>query len=110
MGLFAKGDVVIASLRFSDFTASKRRPALIVATPKGLDPVLCLITSKARSDGYDVLIKKADFTSGGLRRDSNVRPCHLFSLDPSVIEYKAGTLKAEKVDEVIAKIVYMVKA
>lgn len=108
MGVFAKGDVVIASLSYSDFSRSKRRPALIVATPKGLDPVLCLITSRMRGDDYDVLIKKTDFATGGLRRKSNARPCHLFSLDPRVIEYKAGTLKPEKIKEVTAKIVEMV--
>lgn len=48
MGAFARGDVIIASLSYSDFSASKRRPALVVAVPGGLDPVLCLLTSKAR--------------------------------------------------------------
>jgi mRNA interferase MazF len=54
MGLFTKGDVVVAPLDFSDFSDFKRRPALVVAAPKGLHPVLCMITSRGRGDGYDI--------------------------------------------------------
>jgi mRNA interferase MazF len=50
MGIFAKGDVVVAPLDFSDFSNFKRRPALVIATPTGLDPVLCMITSRGRGD------------------------------------------------------------
>lgn len=107
MGVFAKGDVVVASLDFSDFSNSKRRPALVVAAPKELDPILCMITSRGRNDGYDVVITKADFESGGLRADSFVRFCHLFSIDESIIEYKVGQLKDEKVKEIIAKLIVM---
>jgi len=107
MGPFAKGDVIIASLSYSDFSGSKRRPALVVAAPQGLDPVLCLITSRARSDGYDVAIGSEDFASGGLNRDSTVRVCHLFTLDPSLIDYTAGVLGPAKILEVTTGIVSM---
>ena len=107
MGSFAKGDVIIASLSYSDFSGSKRRPALVVAAPQGLDPVLCLITSRTRNDGYDVLIGSEDFTSGGLNRDSAVRVCHLFTIDPTLIDYTAGVLKPEKLEEVMSGIISM---
>ena len=110
MGVFAKGDVVVAPLDFSDFSNFKRRPALVVATPKGFDPILCMITSRGRGDGHDVVITKADFESGGLRADSFVRSCHLFSIDESIIEYQVGKLKDEKVKEVIAKIIALLNA
>ena len=107
MGAFAKGDVIIAALSYSDFSGGKRRPALVIAAPSGLDPVLCLITSRSRNDGYDVSIRRTDFTSGGLSIDSIVRTCHLFTIDPKLIDYKAGILKAEKIKEITAKIVAM---
>lgn len=108
MGAFVKGDVIVASLAYSDFSGSKRRPALVIAAPVGLDPVLCLITSKSRGDEYDVSISSSDFTTGGLSLDSNVRVCHLFTLDPLIIDYKAGSLKPEKMQEVTAKITKMI--
>jgi mRNA interferase MazF len=107
MGTFIKGDVIVASLNYSNLSGGKRRPALVVAAPMGLDPVLCLITSKSRGDDYDVSITKADFISGGLSIDSNVRACHMFTLDPKIIDYQAGALKPEKVNEVISKIIKM---
>lgn len=107
MGPFAKGDVIIASLSYSDFSGSKRRPALVVATPDGLDPVLCLISSRTRGDSYDVTIRAEDFASGGLNRDSAVRVCHLFTLDPSLIDYAAGVLRSAKMQEVTSGIVAM---
>lgn len=110
MGLFARGDIVIAPLDFSDFTNYKRRPALVVATPTGLDPVLCMITSRGRNDGYDIPLNKTDFASGGLRIDSFVRTCHLFTIDENIIEYKAGQIKNEKLGDVIANIVAMLQA
>lgn len=110
MGAFAKGDVIVAALSYSDFSASKRRPALVVAAPDGLDPVLCLITSRARNDGYDIPISSPDFASGGLSRDSSVRVCHLFTLDPAIIDYKAGKLKTDKLQEVTARIIEMLNA
>lgn len=110
MGTFTKGDVIVASLSYSDFSGGKRRPALVVAAPAGLDLVLCLITSKTRNDGFDIPITKADFASGSLSIDSAVRPCHLFSLDPQLVAYTAGRLKSTKVKAVTAKIIEMVTA
>lgn len=108
MGAFVKGDVIVASLSYSDFSGSKRRPALVVAAPLGLDPVLCLITSKSRGDDYDVSVSNSDFASGGLSLNSVVRVCHLFTLDPSIIDYKAGSLKPEKMREITTRIIKMV--
>jgi mRNA interferase MazF len=110
MGIFAKGEVVVAPLDFSDFSNYKRRPAVVIATPRGLDPILCMITSRGRNDGYDAPLTLADFENGGLRIDSYVRTCHLFTIDENIIEYKVGMLKEEKVQEIVAKIVAMVSA
>jgi mRNA interferase MazF len=107
MGVFTRGDVVVAALSYSDFSGAKRRPALVVAAPDGLDPVLCLITSQGRGDGFDVPVTKSDFVTGGLRGDSNVRTRHIFTLDSEVIDYRAGTLKGGKVTEVVDRIVEM---
>jgi PemK-like, MazF-like toxin of type II toxin-antitoxin system len=91
MGLFAKGDVVVAA-------------------PESLHPILCMITSRGRGDGYDVALTKADFASGGLRIESVARICQLFTLDEDIIEYQVGKLKKEKLEGIISKIVEMFEA
>ncbi len=105
MAAFVKGDVVIVPFPFSDLSQAKRRPALVVANLTGDDLILCQITSQARADSYAVAITNADFSNGGLNQDSNIRPNRLFTADQGIILYKAGQLKAEKLKEVIDKII-----
>jgi mRNA interferase MazF len=100
-----KGDVVVLPFPFSDLSGTKRRPALVVATLTGDDVILCQITSRASSDDYSVPIAGADFISGGLRQDSNVRPNRLFTADSNIVVYRAGTGTDAKIGEVVAGII-----
>jgi mRNA interferase MazF len=104
MGAFVKGDVVVSPFPFSDLSASKKRPALVVATLTGDDVILCQITSQAVSDSYAVPLTDRDFTSGGLRQASSIRPNRLFTAESSIILYRAGTVSAAKMEEVVAKL------
>jgi mRNA interferase MazF len=108
MGAFVKGDVVVVPFPFSDLSAAKRRPALVVATLTGDDVILCQITSRAVADGYAIPITDSDFSTGGLRQDSNVRPNRLFTADSNLIIYQAGTLSTTKVQGIIARIVQII--
>ncbi len=105
MARFIKGDVVILPFPFSDLSQAKRRPALVVANLKGDDLILCQITSQTVSDDYAVAITNIDFSSGGLNRNSNVRPNRVFTADQGIILYKAGQLKIDKIKDVIDKII-----
>ncbi len=105
MATFIKGDVVIVPFPFSDLSQAKRRPALVVSKLAGDDLILCQITSQAISDNYAIAVTNVDFASGGLNLNSNIRPNRLFTADTGIIIYKAGQLKAEKLKEVINKII-----
>ncbi|HUT93964.1 MAG TPA: type II toxin-antitoxin system PemK/MazF family toxin [Thermoguttaceae bacterium] len=105
MGAFVKGDVVVAPFPFSDLSSTKKRPALVVATLTGDDVILCQITSQAVADGYAVPLADHDFTSGGLRQASNIRPNRLFTAERSIVLYRAGTISPAKMQEVLAKLV-----
>jgi mRNA interferase MazF len=110
MGRFVKGDVVVLPYPFSDFSALKRRPALVVAELTGDDVILCQITSNKVADTYAIPIKSSDFATGRLRKNSNVRPNRLFTADSNTILYRAGKLKSSKVSEVTAKIIQIMSA
>jgi mRNA interferase MazF len=110
MGPFVKGDVVILPFPFSDLSATKRRPALVVASLTGDDVILCQITSRTVADNYAIAIEDVDFATGGLRQDSNVRPNRLFTADSSIILYRAGTLNSDKVQAVVSQIVEIISA
>lgn len=65
MGAFVTGDMVVAPVPFSDLSAAKKRPALVVATLTGNDIILCQITSQAGMDSYAAPLIDRDFISGG---------------------------------------------
>ncbi len=100
MEKFVKGDVLVVPFPFSDLSDSKKRPVLVVATPGGDDIILCQITSKNRHDRYCVNLTDQDFKCGRLRVDSCIRPNRIFTADISLILYRAGRVKPEKMKEV----------
>jgi len=110
MGKFVKGDVVVAPFPYSDLTTSKKRPALVVAPLDGDDVILCQITSQMKQDDYSISLQNADFKSGTLHQNSFVRPNRLFTADARIILYKAGDVKSSKMDEVVDKIIAIIKA
>ena len=95
-----KGDVVVLPFPFSDLSANKRRPALIVAEGEYGDMILCQITSKPKKGAQSVELRDKDFQEGKLKITSYVRPKKIFTADSGLILYKAGKIKKEKAKEV----------
>ncbi|MGA2514938.1 MAG: type II toxin-antitoxin system PemK/MazF family toxin [Thermodesulfobacteriota bacterium] len=109
MAKFVKGEIVVIPFPFSDLTQAKRRPALILATLEGDDLILCQITSQTIKDNYAISITDYDFETGGLKKPSNVRPNRIFTADTHLVLYRVGTLKKEKLNEVIERVVEIVR-
>ena len=108
MGRFVKGDVVVIPFPYSDLSASKKRPALVVTSLDGDDVILCQITSQSISDRYGMPLNTADFRGGGLKHPSNIRPNRLFTADGRIVSYRAGAIKEEKLQEAIQKIIQII--
>jgi mRNA interferase MazF len=106
---FVKGDVVVIPFPFSDLSQSKRRPALVLASPEGDDVILCQITSKNIKDNYAISVDDTDFESGGLKQPSNIRPNRLFTADSHIVLYRIGSIRKAKLDHVINKVVEIIK-
>jgi mRNA interferase MazF len=100
-----KGDIVVVPFPFSDLSRAKRRPALVLATLDGDDLILCQVTSRAISDVHAIPVAAADFETGALKVDSNIRPNRIFTAERSIVAYRAGHLKATKTIEATAKVV-----
>ncbi|MBI2176468.1 type II toxin-antitoxin system PemK/MazF family toxin [Candidatus Woesearchaeota archaeon] len=109
MEKLVKGDIVVVPFPFSDLSASKKRPALVIASLTGNDLILCQITSKAKFDGYSISLAGADFEKGGLNVPSRIRPNRLFTADNSIILYKAGSLRQGKINEVEEALVRIIR-
>ncbi len=109
MERFVKGDVIVVPFPFSDLSATKRRPALVITNLVGDDFILCQITSELREDNYAIILENKDFKEGSLNQMSKIRPNKLFTADISIISYKVGSVKENKLKEFEDEIVKIIK-
>jgi mRNA interferase MazF len=105
---FVKGDVVILNFPFSDLSATKRRPAFVLANLGYGDVVLCQITSKPAKNEFSIKIEQNDFEVGSLPIVSFVRADKLFTADKELILYKAGHIKQEKIQQITETVISVI--
>ena len=109
METFVKGDVVVVSFPFSDLTQTKKRPALVLAAFSNHELLLSEITSKLKTHEYDLLLSERDFLKGTLTLISTLRLSRLFTTESSIVEYKVGSLSAEKLEEIEHLLITMIQ-
>ncbi|MFW5895643.1 MAG: type II toxin-antitoxin system PemK/MazF family toxin [archaeon] len=111
MARFIKGNVVVVPFPFSDLSrTNKKRPALVIKDLKGYDLILCQITSKSRSDNYSIPLFQRDFKRGNLKSKSYIRPNRIFTADIRIIDRSIGSIKRNKMNEVISKLIDIIKS
>jgi mRNA interferase MazF len=103
------GGFAVLPFPFSDLSQTKRRPALALAEAGGSELLLCQITNQAIRDRYAVAVSAADFRSGSLNKESNVRPNRIFTADEGLILYSAGHLLAAKTGAVVEKLIALLR-
>jgi mRNA interferase MazF len=108
MGRFVRGEVVVIPFPFSDLSATKHRPALVVADLPGDDVIRCQITSQRAGNSFAVSLANQDFVAGSLNRPSMIRPERIFTADTHIILRNVGKVSDDKVREVAATIVRIV--
>jgi mRNA interferase MazF len=77
---------------FSDLSASKLRPAVVLADAARGDWVLCQVTSNPYGDSRALELHAADFAQGSLHRVSFARPARLFTAQQQLITAKVAQL------------------
>ena len=109
MGTPATEAVVLVQFPFSDLSATKLRPAVVLADAGRGDWILCQITSNPYADTTAVPIADSDFTTGSLQRASFARPGKLFTANASLIATEVGRLKSEKHRQIVAAVVALLE-
>ncbi len=109
---FRRGSVVVVQVAFSDFSESKRRPALIVSAEsihrKFPDVVVCPISSRPRyfsrpGPGDQPL---HHWKAAGLRHPSTVRSSKTVAVDKRIVGRVLGRLRDEdlrRVDDALRR-------
>lgn len=101
--------MVVVTFPFSDLSASKQRPALVLASVSRGDLILCQITSRAVTGPLAVSLNPGDFASGSLPRQSNIRPERLFTAHESIVRATVGIVAESKLDQVIDAVIRVLR-
>jgi mRNA interferase MazF len=109
MGAPSVGDVVLVPFPFSDLSAAKVRPAVVLASVGRSDFVLRQITSNPYGDVHAVELKAADFAAGGLMVASFARPGKLFTANASLIARKVGALTNSATTQLLDAVVEVLR-
>ena len=76
-----KGDIVLISFPFTDFSGEKLRPAVVLVHSR-LDVTVCFITTQMHwKEPFDVLVKPS--VLNGVQKESLVRLSKIATLDKS---------------------------
>lgn len=103
--VIARRSVVLVPFPFSDLSAQKLRPALVLADAGRGDWLLCQITSKPYGDTRAAMLADADFDTGGLHLTSYARPAKLFTAHESLLRGVAGVVSVQAQRRVVAELV-----
>jgi mRNA interferase MazF len=103
--MYQRGDVVLLPFPFTDLSATKTRPAVVVSVPafaqETSDFTVAMITSVPRTTAYDYALQ--DWHAAHLLRPSWVR-AKLATLAPALVRYQPGKLSGTDMAEVEKRI------
>jgi mRNA interferase MazF len=111
MTRYSFGAVILVPFPFTDQSASKKRPAVVInsahyATSKP-DVILMAITSQLRSEAGAIDVQLADWQGAGLLKPSAIKPV-IATIEQSLIDRQLGALGADDEAELRALIVRIV--
>jgi mRNA interferase MazF len=107
---YNRGAVVLVPFPFTDLSAIKQRPALIVSpdawNATQSDVVPCAITSQlmAPPAGGDLLISSADLPACGLPKPSLVRTTKIFTMHQGLLRRTLGRLPDTTLQRTLAEL------
>ena len=92
--MYKRGEIVLIPVPFSDLSASKRRPVLIISNDRhnaaSQDMIVAAITSNLVQTG--IPITNSDMTSGQLPKPSIIRCDKIYTLDQNIVVKPIGVI------------------
>lgn len=98
------GSLITVSFPFTDLSAIKRRPALLLIV-HGEDLIVCGVTSKISRRRDAIPIDDREMAEGRLPKRSEVRPLKLFTIHRTLIHTLVGRVSDETLGRVTALLV-----
>lgn len=98
-----RGDVLLVPFPFSDLSAAKVRPAVVISSPSyhatQPDILLAAITSKLSASPDPLDYSLSNWRAAGLRYPSAFKPV-LFTLEPGRVIFRIGKLTETDMKEI----------
>jgi mRNA interferase MazF len=91
---------VLVPFPFSDLSAAKVRPAVVLVGAGRGDWVLCQVTSNPYADVKAVRLTDESFESGSLKHESFAKPARLFTANQRLFASSVGKLRREHFEAV----------
>lgn len=101
---FEQGDVVLLPFPFSDLSASKKRPVLVLSrgsyNRSSQDFVVCAMTSNLGNAAHSVYVEDADMETGKLPKASRVKVDKVFCASQSLAVKRVGRVSQDVMAQV----------
>ena len=108
-----QGEIVLIPVPFSDLTATKKRPVLIISNnefnARGEDVIVAAITSNIRGIEHEVVFDNADMMDGELKVVSCIRADKIYTLSKDIIVKTYVEIKEEKIEILKSKLNTIIK-
>jgi mRNA interferase MazF len=98
------GSLVTVSFPFTDLSAVKRRPALVLVVHRE-EVVLCGVTSKLSRGADAVPLEDRGMVEGRLPKPSEIWPLKLFTIHRALIHSVVGRVSEKTLDETVRLLV-----
>ena len=110
--MYNRGEVVLIPVPFTDLSATKKRPVLIISNDKyntaDQDIIVAAVTSNLIQKG--VSLTNDDLTQGTLPKPSIIRSDKVYTLNQRIVVKKIGRVAEGILDEVCADVVKFISA
>jgi len=95
------GSLITVSFTFTDLSAIKRRPALVLVV-HGEDLIVCGVTSKISRRRDAIPVDDREMAEGRLPKRSEIRPLKIFTIHRALIHTLVGRVSDETFRRVVA--------
>ncbi|MBW3583542.1 MAG: type II toxin-antitoxin system PemK/MazF family toxin [Euryarchaeota archaeon] len=99
------GDIVLVPFPYTDQTARKTRPAMVLSdvtyNRKGRDVIVLGMTSNLENSSHSVLVQGPDLASGSLIAPTRVKADKVLTIHQSLVRKQVGTIKPTILDQVL---------
>lgn len=107
---FRQGDLILVPFPFTDLSAIKRRPALVVSPDRlhehSDDVILAAITSQVPPSlsEFEMPLRSRDMALGRLPKPSVVKLSKIFTAHRALIVKRAGRLQKESLERILERL------